>query len=431
MDPSRPYRPRVSRETRLLLTTALVAVATLWVLARIRFPDLPATPNPVAPLLSQLAITPTFDGLASEVAQLQARIEPSLVALEPSALVSADSADSPVRLLALRMRDDLAIALLPAVLPRAPAATDRVLGLDTASGLAVVHIAAGPAAPASVPWAPRRPERPRFLMVTDMPAERLALRPVFVTALEPIDSVVWSELIWAVPGPSTLVPGSFAFTTAGEFAGMVVEHGGRRAIVPAAIVLAAAERLIGRVTSPAGDVGIEVQALTPDVAAATGAGSGLVVTWVDPAGPAAGLVTVGDVIETAGGHPLPTLEHWRVRLARLGAGDTLSLGVRAGGKLRDIQMLAPAAARPPANGTALGMRLQRMSRAGSTVLGVDAGSAADRAGLEPGDLITSIGGQSSPTPLDVREAFAAALAGQPVLVGVTRGATHRVTTLSR
>jgi S1-C subfamily serine protease len=142
-------------------------------------------------------------------------------------------------------------------------------------------------------------------------------------------------------------------------------------------------------------------------------------------------VTVGDVIETAGGHPLPTLEHWRVRLARLGAGDTLSLGVRAGGKLRDIQMLAPAAARPPANGTALGMRLQRMSRAGSTVLGVDAGSAADRAGLEPGDLITSIGGQSSPTPLDVREAFAAALAGQPVLVGVTRGATHRVTTLSR
>lgn len=223
MDPNRPYRPRVSRETRLLLTTALVAIAALWVLARIRFPDLPATPNPVAPLLSQLAITPTFDGLASEVAQLQARIEPSLVALDASALVAAG--DSPARLLALRMRDDLAIALLPAVLPRAPAATDRVLGLDTASGLAVVHIAAGPAAPASVPWAPRRPERPRFLMVTETPAERLALRPVFVTALEPIDSVVWSDLIWVVPGPSTLQPGSFVFTTAGEFAGMVVEHG--------------------------------------------------------------------------------------------------------------------------------------------------------------------------------------------------------------
>ena len=429
MDPNRPYRPRVSRETRLLLTTALVAIAALWVLARIRFPDLPATPNPVAPLLSQLAITPTFDGLASEVAQLQARIEPSLVALDASALVAAG--DSPARLLALRMRDDLAIALLPAVLPRAPAATDRVLGLDTASGLAVVHIAAGPAAPASVPWAPRRPERPRFLMVTETPAERLALRPVFVTALEPIDSVVWSDLIWVVPGPSTLQPGSFVFTTAGEFAGMVVEHGGRRAIVPAAIVLAAAERLIGRVRSPAGDVGIQVQALTPDVAAASGAGAGVVVTWVDPAGPAAGLLTVGDVIETAGGQPVPTLEHWRVGLARLGAGDTLSLGVRGGGTLRDIQVLAPAGVRPPTNSTTLGLRLQRVSRAGSTVLDVEAGSVAERAGLEPGDVITSIGGQSSPTPLEVREAFAAAPAGQPILVGVTRGATHRVTTLPR
>jgi hypothetical protein len=341
------------------------------------------------------------------------------------------AADSPARLLALRMRDDLAIALLPAVLPRAPAATDRVLGLDTASGLAVVHIAAGPAAPASVPWAPRRPERPRFLMVTETPAERLALRPVFVTALEPIESVVWSDLIWVVPGPSTLQPGSFVFTTAGEFAGMVVEHGGRRAIVPAAIVLAAAERLIGRVAIPAGDVGIQVQALTPDVAAASGANAGVVVTWVDPAGPAAGLVTVGDVIETAGGQPVPTLEHWRVRLARLGAGDTLSLGVRGGGTLRDIQVLAPAAARPPTNSTTLGLRLQRVSRAGSTVLDVDAGSVADRAGLEPGDVITSIGGQSSPTPLEVREAFAAAPAGQPILVGVTRGATHRVMTLPR
>ena len=148
MDPNRPYRPRVSRETRLLLTTALVAVAALWVLARIRFPDLPATPNPVAPLLSQLAITPTFDGLASEVAQLQARIEPSLVTLDASALVAAgEDSSPPARLMALRIRDDLAIALLPAAISPVPAATDRVLGIDTASGLVVIRIAAGPAAP--------------------------------------------------------------------------------------------------------------------------------------------------------------------------------------------------------------------------------------------------------------------------------------------
>ncbi len=120
MDANRPYRPRVSRETRLLLTTALVAIAALWVLARIRFPDSPATPNPVAPLLSQLATTPTLDGLASEVTQLQARIEPSLVALDRSAAVAAaDGGAQTPPLRALRIRDDLAIALLPTVHLRA------------------------------------------------------------------------------------------------------------------------------------------------------------------------------------------------------------------------------------------------------------------------------------------------------------------------
>ena len=225
-------------------------------------------------------------------------------------------------------------------------------------------------------------------MVTETPAERFALRPVFVTSLEPVESVVWSDLIWMVPGPSALVPGSFIFTNAGEFAGMVVEHGGRRAIVPAALVLAEGERLVGRVRSPAGDVGIHVQSLTPDVAAATGASAGVVVTWVNPAGPAAGIVAVGDVIETVSGQPVPTLEHWRVRLARLEAGETLALGVRGRGRLRDIQVLTPAFARPIPNRPSLGLHLQRLSSAGATVLGVDPDSAAARAGLAAGDVIT-------------------------------------------
>ena len=383
-------------------------------------------------MLSQLAITPTFDGLASEVAQLQARIEPSLVTLDASALVAAgEDSSPPARLMALRIRDDLAIALLPAAISPVPAATDRVLGIDAASGLIVIRIAAGPAAPASAAWTPRRPERPRFLMVTETPAERFALRPVFVTSLEPVESVVWSDLIWMVPGPSALVPGSFIFTNAGEFAGMVVEHGGGRAIVPAALVLAEGERLVGRVRSPAGDVGIHVQSLTPDVAAATGASAGVVVTWVNPAGPAAGIVAVGDVIETVSGQPVPTLEHWRVRLARLEAGETLALGVRGRGRLRDIQVLTPAFARPIPNRPSLGLHLQRLSSAGATVLGVDPDSAAARAGLAAGDVITSIGDLSSPTPVQVRTAFAAAPVGHPVLVGVARGATHLVTTLSR
>ncbi len=41
MEPSTPYRPRVSRETRLLLTAGVLAIAALWFLARLRFQESP------------------------------------------------------------------------------------------------------------------------------------------------------------------------------------------------------------------------------------------------------------------------------------------------------------------------------------------------------------------------------------------------------
>src|SRR3989338_8688688 len=90
MEPSSPYRPRVSRETRLLLTAGVVAVAALWLLARIRFEERPVTPNPVPSVLSQLASRPKYDDLAAEIAELQARLESSLLALDvPSTALGA------------------------------------------------------------------------------------------------------------------------------------------------------------------------------------------------------------------------------------------------------------------------------------------------------------------------------------------------------
>ena len=95
-----------------MLTAALGAVLALWALARVRFPDLPASSNPVAPLLSQLSTVPTLDSLASEVSQLQTRLDASLLALDPNTLETGAGGDaSPRRLAALRVRDDLAIAV--------------------------------------------------------------------------------------------------------------------------------------------------------------------------------------------------------------------------------------------------------------------------------------------------------------------------------
>ena len=44
-----PSRPRVSRETRLLLTIMFLSLVTLSVLARLRFAGDVPTPNPVPP----------------------------------------------------------------------------------------------------------------------------------------------------------------------------------------------------------------------------------------------------------------------------------------------------------------------------------------------------------------------------------------------
>src|SRR4030095_15167554 len=78
---SASYRPRLPRETRRLLLTALVAVLTLWVLGRVRFPERPAAAHPVPPILDQLTGPPTFAELAARVGELRARLSDSLVTL--------------------------------------------------------------------------------------------------------------------------------------------------------------------------------------------------------------------------------------------------------------------------------------------------------------------------------------------------------------
>src|SRR5687768_7025191 len=103
-----PNRPSVSRDTRLLFAVILISVAMLWVLARIRFPDRPTTPNIVPPVLAQLAAPSAFDDIAASVAQLDPRLRGSVVALDvrPQSGRLARSASGVVP--ALRFRDDLA-----------------------------------------------------------------------------------------------------------------------------------------------------------------------------------------------------------------------------------------------------------------------------------------------------------------------------------
>jgi S1-C subfamily serine protease len=412
----------------LLLTAGVVAVAAVWVLARIRFPERPVTPNPVPSVLSQLASNPKYDDLAGEIAQLHARLQPSLITLEaPSADGSQQTSH---RTAAIRLRGDLAVTWIPMGSSRERWNDVPILSRDAPSGLAVVRTRIAASTSPLVPWTPRQLQQPRYLVASDVAAEGVSLRPAFVGSLNPIDSPLWSEPLWAVPVFTDLAAGSFLFTSGAELAGLVITYWGRLAIVPGGTVLAEAERLVASPPGPRGAIGVEVQELTPPVASVTGASVGVVVAWVDPEGASGELLTAGDVIEAIDGRALATRQHWDVRVARLSVGETLSLRVRRRGEVRDVALVANAPAAQPAS-RSLGLTLRARAKIGAEVVRIERGSAADRAGLALGDVITLVADVSAPTAAQVMRSYSSMGQGERVLVAVTRGETHLVTTLER
>ncbi len=414
MDRLHPYRPRVSRETRLLLTTALIAIVALWVLARIRFPDRPAPQNPVQPLLTQLTPRPTFADLASEIASLRPRIEPLLVA-------------APGGTTGLRIRDGLAVLWLAPgqdnTLPREEALVRR----DRASGLSLIRV--DEPSSALPPLSSSEPDAPQFFLSGEMSAEGPSLRPVYVASLVSTNSPRWPGAEWQLPSRVDAPPGSFLFNGGGALAGLVVEYGGTRALVPGATILAEVSRLLDRPPTTRAQVGVEVQALTPALTRATGATRGLVVTWVDPRGPASGLLRVGDVVEAANGTSLRTLDDWDVQVARLSPDQTLIVDVRDAAASREVSIVATAAV-SHTTPTALGLTLRTVTGQGSEVVRVDPGSVAEKSGLMVGDIITLANTTDVPTPIEVRRAYDDA-GGRPLIVGFTRGTSRHMTALER
>jgi S1-C subfamily serine protease len=279
-------------------------------------------------------------------------------------------------------------------------------------------------------WSPSRFDYPRFLLAADVSRAGTSLRPVFVGSLSPLSSPTWSGPIWALPGSTGIAAGTFVFTVDGEVAGLVVERDGRHAIVPAGTVVAVAERLAREGPGRPGYLGIQAQALTPDLGVATGASIGTIVTWVDPLGPAAKHVEVTDVIEAVGADAVTTLEHWEARQSRLMEGEAVALKVRRRGEVHEVPLTA-AAVPAPGVSPSLGLTLRTIRQIGVEIVGVQPGSVAFRAGLEAGDVITRFGEVVAPSAAQVSRVFGATPAGGPVLAAVTRRNAHLVVALER
>jgi S1-C subfamily serine protease len=254
---------------------------------------------------------------------------------------------------------------------------------------------------------------------------------VYVSSFEPQRSPAWGSEIWRAVAPSGFPPGALVFTAAGEWLGIATIENGEPIIVPAAALLDLAAQL-NQPRKPAGEFGLQVQHVDAKLGAEIGvpADSGVLVAWVDPRGVAADALVAGDVIEAVDGARTPTVFAWRVHSTRLAAGAKAALQVRRAGERHDITLIVPSAA-PVRASTALGLTLTRAPGLGSRVTQVAMQTAADRAGLRAGDIVTRAGDHVDPAPAQVRRAFDDAPEGGAVLLAVTRGDMHRLLVLRR
>jgi S1-C subfamily serine protease len=316
------------------------------------------------------------------------------------------------------------------MLPPASAIPPRedIKTVDPPTGLALVTVSRSGGTPGAL-WTPERLDVPRYFFAATPAASRPAVAPVYVSSLEPQRSPAWSTEIWRVPAASGLIPGALVFTATGEWLGIAANENGESLIVPPAALFDVATQL-SQPRNPPGELGFQVQHLDATLASEIGvhAGSGVIIAWVDPRGPAAKALEIGDVIEEINGASTPTAWAWHVRASRLGAGAKAALKVRRAGELRDITI---SAATPAARSTALGLTLVRVPGLGSRITQVVAHTAGERAGLQVGDIVTIAGDDADPSPALVRRMFEEARAGGAVLLTIRSGDTYRLVVLKR
>ena len=194
MPTSNTLRSRVSRETRQLLIAALVALVALWVLARIRFPgQTPSSNIPIPSLLSQLSAAPRFANLAGEIAELQARLANSWMAIPVSG--TDESVESgPTYLTAMRLENGAAVMLLRS--SDRIANEKNIVATDRVTGLAVIRAPGGTPAVEISQWRPPSLNTPRYLMASVGTPAGVSLRPVLVGSLHESSSAAWPGPIW-------------------------------------------------------------------------------------------------------------------------------------------------------------------------------------------------------------------------------------------
>jgi hypothetical protein len=435
---------RWPRETRLLVVTIVLSLGVLMTLARFRFPAEQPLTLPVQPL-QQLAARAAFDDLSASVTRAVTRVRPSLVvvaraptpevvrSLSLEDVLRQDGADAAADYaLALRFRPELAVVVSagrPLALRAADARLLEVRRRDDLRGLTIIRVP-----PPSDEWLPLEVATspgPQYLLVAEAIAGDLAMRPLFGSHGGRVTSPHWDVPLLAL-GHVQAATGALVFGLDGSFVGSIVRAGNGSALVPGEALLAAAARTADTPRRVPATIGIHLQALDAMLAAATGADYGVAVSAVDPQGPSAGALRPGDVITAIGDRAAGTPENALLVIAGLDVSKrSVVQGLRSGRPFsvevtpRPLQD-GDGSSRTPS----LGISLRPSSR-GAVVLDVQRGSAAHRAGILSGDVITSFAGTAPVTPRRVTQGYTGLRPGTHVVLGIERAGVPLLLALTR
>jgi hypothetical protein len=422
---------RGGRETRLLLVTIAVSVGVLLLLARFRFPDaIEDQPVDSAPApLEVLAARTAFDELGSIMADLERRVAPRVTVLRTR---TRDGRASLV--LAPRLTPDRAVALL-----RPDEAVDvadsegqyEIISRDSTRGVAVVRVPAVDDSAVTVRQGAPRPG-PRYVGVVEATPAGPALRPVYVGRIDSFQDPQTRMQLLSLSGVQHALPhGTAVFSLEGGFIGLVRDAGGITALVSAESLRVAAESAQQSPAQPGGHLGIEAEALTAAMTRATGTDQGVVVVRVHPSGPADGVLHAGDVIQTVDGRPVSSLAGFRELEHSCSPRTAVAItGIRRRSPLQVAITAGDATVSEPPSDADPGFVGRFVADAGIEVVSVD-GGAAVRAGLQRGDLVTTVDGERARDGAALATRFRAAAPGTAILVTIQRGQQHRILVLEK
>ncbi len=190
-----------------------------------------------------------------------------------------------------------------------------------------------------------------------------------------------------------------------------------------------------------GWIGVEIQSVTPELAASFGLkkAEGALVSGVIPGGPAdKGGMRQGDVIVSFAGNKVNNANDLPFVVAETAVGKTVDIVVFRNGKEVPLKIVVEEmtqqrmAAQAEAPAVTYGMKLAELTpqlkrqfgisgKSGVVVVSVEPGSLADQAGIQPGDIIREANHKSIGNLGELRSAIAGLRQGQPLLLLMKRG----------